>query len=135
MGNPIPKKNRLSHATRRFLSDDPVTLSGAPASLRGTAGAASAAHGLKIIEDEGGGTVATIDEIDLHSLQILHGVIIDDNVETIAFQHPVIDVDLIGEGHTKIYPAASTRRGINPDPLDFFFHLPDEFCHLALGRA
>ena len=117
------------------LAERALLRSGAPASLRGAAGATSAARGLKIIENEGGGTVATIDKIDLHTLQVLHGVIIDDDIETVVPQHPVIAIDLIGEGHAKIYPAAPARRGIDPDTLDFLFHLPDEFFHLALGRA
>ena len=78
------------------LADCTIPRSGAPASLRGAAGAASATRGLKIIENEGGSTVATIDKIYLHALQMLHGFVIDDDIETVVFQHPVFAVDLIG---------------------------------------
>jgi hypothetical protein len=88
---------------------------------------------LEIVEHEAGCAITPIHEIDFHALQILHGVFVNDQAETVTIEHTIVPVYLVGKGHAKADAAASTRRSVNPDSFDIFLYLLDQFSHLALG--
>ncbi len=119
---------------RRGLSE--TTGSAATAPGRGTAGTATAraaSHRTQIVENKAGIAIPTIDEVDLDASDIVHGPVIHDDLETVAFQNAVFAFDPVGKGHAEADTAATARGGIDPHTGDPLVHLLHQFGQFAFG--
>jgi hypothetical protein len=118
-----------AQAGRRERESGAATTSGRPAST------AAAAHRREIVEHETGVAIATIDEIDFDTTQMLKRAAVDDYFEPADIEDAVVVVDTVGEGHSKADAAASAWRSKHADALDAVVYLGEQLTHFVLRRG